>query len=275
MKFALVNNQRLEATPKTKGICPVCNAPVIAKCGDIKAHHWAHETKQDCKNDRWETEGQWHRNWKNQFPQDWQEQIVTINNEKNIADIKTPQGLVIEFQHSHITPEEQRARENAYQNMLWVVDGTRLKYDFPRFQKNIKGNKRDFLTIRNNIKVFDIHFYDEVFSKNWLHCSVPVVFDFLGEEKEEQANIFQKYLYFLLPRNKVIPDEFSAFLLYMPRKDFVSFIKNDWTLFYPELLSSILKIQKAKKEYYEKQRQIQQYYSIPIAANRFRNRRRF
>ena len=30
MKFALVNNQRLEATPKSKGICPVCNSPVIA-----------------------------------------------------------------------------------------------------------------------------------------------------------------------------------------------------------------------------------------------------
>ena len=30
-----------------------------------------------------------------------------------------------------------------------------------------------------------------------------------------------------------------------------------------------------KKEYYEKQRQIQQYYSIPIVASRFRNRRRF
>lgn len=109
MKFALVNNQRQEATPKTKGICPVCNAIVIAKCGDIKAHHWAHETKQGCRNDRWETEGQWHRNWKNKFPQDWQEQIMIINNEKNIADIKTHKGLVIEFQHSHITPEEQKA----------------------------------------------------------------------------------------------------------------------------------------------------------------------
>ena len=95
MKFAIVDNQRKEATSKTKGICPVCHTPVIAKCGDIKAHHWAHETKQDCKNDRWETEGQWHRNWKNKFPSEWQEQIVNFNNEKNVADIKTPNNLVI------------------------------------------------------------------------------------------------------------------------------------------------------------------------------------
>ncbi len=275
MKFALVNNQRQEAKPKLKGICPVCNSPVIAKCGTIKAHHWAHETKQNCKNDRWETEGQWHRNWKNQFPVEWQEQIIIVDNEKNVADIRTPKGLVIEFQHSHITPEEQKARETAYKDMLWVVDGTRLKYDFPRFQKKVKEYNKEFLKIRENIKLFSIDFYDEVFPKNWINCSVPIVFDFLGEEKEEQANVFQKYLYFLLPRNKVMPDEFSAYLLYIPRKDFIPLIKNEWELFYPKLLSSITEIQKAKSELYEKQKRMQQYYSIPIAANRFRNRRRF
>lgn len=123
-------------------------------------------------------------------------------------------------------------------------------------------------------------FYDEVFPKNWLNCSVPVVFDFLGEETEEKATTFQKYLYFLLPRNKVIPDEFSAFLFYLPRKYFTSFIKNmDWSDFYSKMVSSIIEIQKEKQKNYEKQRQMQQYYSIPIAANRLfnskRNRRKF
>ncbi len=275
MKFALVNNQRQEATPKTKGTCPVCNSPVIAKCGTIKAHHWAHETKQNCKNDRWETEGQWHRNWKNQFPQEWQEQIVIVNNEKNVADIKTPQGLVIEFQHSHITPEEQKARETAYKYMLWVVDGTRLKYDFPRFQKRVKENKYEFLKIRDTIKLFSIDFYDEVFPKNWLNSSVPIVFDFLGEENEEQANIFQKYLYFLLPRDKVKPDDFSAFLFYIPRKDFIPLIKNEWELFYPKLLSSITEIQKAKKMYYKYYKDLRKRVVTNRIFIKCRNRRRF
>lgn len=266
MKFALVNNKRCEPIPKTKGICPVCNSVVIAKCGQLKAHHWAHETKQNCKNDRWETEGEWHRNWKNKFPIEFQEKIIIINNEKNIADIQTDKGLIIEFQHSHIDPKEQKNRENAYKNMIWVVDGTRLKYDFSRFKKRVTENCREFLKIRNNIKVFSIDFYDEVFPKNWINCSVPVVFDFLGLEEEEKAEIFQKYLYFLLPRDEVKPDDFSAFLLYLPRKDFFSLINKDWEWFYPKLLSGILEIQKAKE--IRNKRQPQSIFYFPI--RRFR-----
>ena len=246
MKFALVNNERCEPTPKTRGICPVCNGAVIAKCGKLKAHHWAHAKKQDCKNDRWETEGEWHRNWKNKFPIECQEKIILANEVKNIADVQTNKGLVIEFQHSHMDSEEQRARENAYKNMIWVVDGTRLKYDFPRFKKNVRDNSRLFLEIRKNVKLFSVDFCDEVFPKNWINCSVPVVFDFLGLEDEEKADVFQKYLYLLLPKQK--SNDFSAFMLYLPRTMFIPLINNEWELFYPKLVSSIIDIQKAKKE---------------------------
>ena len=251
MKFALVNNQRQEAIPKTKGICPGCNAPVIAKCGTKRVHHWAHETKQDCKNDRWEKEGPWHQNWKSQFPQDWQEQIMIINNEKNIADIKTPQGLVIEFQHSHITPEEQKAREEAYKNMIWVVDGTRLKQDFIRFQERvIKKRYLYFILYKKNWKLFSINSYCEVFPKNWIASSVPVIFDFLGQEKEENSDKFRKYLYCLLPVNKIKRNERTAFLFFMPRKDFIPFIiNNEWNNFYDKLQADIWeRILEDKKE---------------------------
>ncbi len=50
-----------------------------------------------------------------------------------MADVRTDKGLVIEFQHSYINPEERRQRENFYKNMIWIVDGTRLQRDFPRF----------------------------------------------------------------------------------------------------------------------------------------------
>lgn len=248
MKFALVNNERYEPIPKTRGICPVCGGVVIAKCGKLKAHHWAHETKQGCRNDRWETEGEWHRNWKNKFPIECQEKIILANEVKNIADVQTNKGLVIEFQHSHMDSEEQRARESAYKNMIWVVDGTRLKYDFPRFQKNIKHNSVLFLEIRKNIKLFCVYFCDEVFPKNWTNCTVPVVFDFLGLEDEEKTDVFQRYLYFLLPRTKVKESDTSAFLLYLPRKNFLPLINSEWESFYAELISSIIKIQKAKRE---------------------------
>ena len=39
----------------------------------------------------------------------------------------TVHNLVIEFQHSHMDAQERTSREKFYKNMVWVVDGTRLK----------------------------------------------------------------------------------------------------------------------------------------------------
>lgn len=58
--------------------------------------------------------------------------------EKHIADVCTKYGLVIEFQHSYICPEESLSRERFYKNMVWVVYVTRLQRDFVRF---VRGSK--------------------------------------------------------------------------------------------------------------------------------------
>ena len=108
MKFAIVDNVRREAEPGIKGRCPVCNAECIAKCGQFKINHWAHKSKHNCDN-WWESETPWHRKWKDKFPKEWQEVIDydLETGEKHIADVRTDTGLVIEFQHSAIKPEEQ------------------------------------------------------------------------------------------------------------------------------------------------------------------------
>ena len=90
MKYALVDNQKKEAEKGLKGLCPICQQPVIAKCGKFKINHWAHKSLEHCDN-WWENETEWHRQWKNTFPVEWQE-IVAIDEktgEKHIADIKT------------------------------------------------------------------------------------------------------------------------------------------------------------------------------------------
>ena len=133
MRYALVDNQKTEAKKGLKGLCPGCMQPVIAKCGEHKMHHWAHVSVESCDS-WWEPETEWHRFWKDKFPKEWQE-IFLIDprtGEKHVADVRTPQGLVIEFQHSHIDPEERISREKFYKNMVWVVDGTRLKNDYKR-----------------------------------------------------------------------------------------------------------------------------------------------
>jgi competence protein CoiA len=144
MKFAKVDNKRIEATKGATGICPVCGSEVIARCGEKNIHHWSHKTK--CSDHWWENETEWHRNWKNQFPKEWQE-IVHFDDsgEKHIADIKTPENWVVEFQHSAIKPEERRSRNEFYNkdsNLIWVVDGTRRKTDLKQFKDELEfGNE--------------------------------------------------------------------------------------------------------------------------------------
>jgi len=47
MRFALLNDKRIEATKGAKGVCPCCGSELVAKCGEIKVHHWSHKKKCD------------------------------------------------------------------------------------------------------------------------------------------------------------------------------------------------------------------------------------
>lgn len=174
MKFALVDGERCEPQPKLTGLCPACGEPVTARCGKQRIWHWAHKGRLIC-DPWWEPEGDWHRAWKNQFPAAWQEVPLRSKStsELHIADIRTPNGLVIEFQHSAIEPAEQDARETFYGNMLWIVDGTRLKRDRPR----IDWNLFQWWKLKEGA-VHTSHFPDEFLPRRWLQRAAPVLFDF-------------------------------------------------------------------------------------------------
>lgn len=109
-----------------KAICPLCNGTLIGKCGEIYVKHWQHHQSRNC--DPWkEHETPWHRMWKAKFPDHWQEIIIEYKSEKHIADIKTPAGLVIEFQNSFISSSTINVREKFYENMVWVVNAKTFK----------------------------------------------------------------------------------------------------------------------------------------------------
>ena len=140
MKYSIVDGLKVEAKPQLKGTCNYCGAEMIAKCGRHKIWHWAHKSRADCDS-WWESEGEWHRNWKNHFPFDWQE-IIHIDEstgEKHIADVKNPYGLVIEFQNSNIKPEEKESREDFYKEMIWVVNGNRGDLTEAYFNMGLSG----------------------------------------------------------------------------------------------------------------------------------------
>ena len=120
MKYAFVNGIKQEASKGINGQCLCCGAEVIAKCGNIRIAHWAHKNNEKCPYSMKEPKTPWHGDWQNHFSKEWQEVkcIDEETGEVHIADIKTPNGLVVEFQHSAIQAEERLARERFHKNMV-------------------------------------------------------------------------------------------------------------------------------------------------------------
>jgi competence CoiA-like predicted nuclease len=127
MQFAIINGERVRPQKGLRGACQNCGGVLIAKCGNYVIHHWAHLTRKHCDS-WWEPETEWHRAWKNNFPDNFQEAILfnPETGEKHIADLKSDNGNIVEFQHSPIAEEERLSREDFYlkfgKNMTWVLD---------------------------------------------------------------------------------------------------------------------------------------------------------
>jgi competence CoiA-like predicted nuclease len=123
--WALAGEERIRANPNTRARCPSCNAETIPKCGEINIWHWAHKSTAEC--DPWhENETLWHINWKERFPDKWQE--VPLGPHR--ADIQTPQNIVIEFQRSPISTIQIKEREAFYGDMLWILNGADFTSNF-------------------------------------------------------------------------------------------------------------------------------------------------
>ncbi|MBT4968579.1 MAG: hypothetical protein HOM80_06195 [Bacteroidetes bacterium] len=159
MKYAIVNNKRSIPQKHLKGSCPLCTLQVIPITGPKRIHHWRHfPSKSTC--DLWkESESEWHRAWKNKFPDEWQEVIrhdpVTL--EKHIADIFHPRKeLVIEFQHSPISLVEIKSRELFYGKLCWVLDFTHKPLIID-FETNILDSINLSISNLSNI----LHDYDQ------------------------------------------------------------------------------------------------------------------
>lgn len=124
-----LNGNRILPEKGKMGTCQLCVNEVKAYCGEININHWRHTNLSQC--DSWkENESEWHREWKNEFPKDWQEVIISNHNEKHIADIKTPNGLILELQNSSISSSTIKIRENFYSKIIWLINANKFKDNF-------------------------------------------------------------------------------------------------------------------------------------------------
>lgn len=121
---------KILAEPQAWATCPGCGARVIAKCGEINVWHWAHEADSDC--DPWsEGESAWHAGWKQQVHSGRCEVVMR----QHRADIVGHKGVVIELQHSSLSPSEVREREEFYKNLIWIIDASEFADNFSFLRK--------------------------------------------------------------------------------------------------------------------------------------------
>lgn len=192
MKFAIVDGQRREACPGLTGNCPTCDAPVLARCGSIRVWHWSHVGRRTC-DAWWEHETPWHRAWKACFPLDWQEVVFkAASGERHVADVATPTGWTLEFQHSHLAAAERMARDAFYPRLLWVVDGQRRQQDREQFFAAVCAGQRH---AEHPLWWIERH---GALLRDWCGGRTAVFFDF-GQESEFDA----QYLWYLVPGSEL------------------------------------------------------------------------
>jgi len=125
--IAIVEAQRMMAAPGLIGKCQLCGNKMIAKCGDIRVWHWAHEA--NISNCTYKPMTQWHYDWQNRFDVELRE-IRRGNN--TVSDILRSDGMVsIEFQNSPFDFQYIQKKEANTPAVLWVVN---LKEQYERGQ---------------------------------------------------------------------------------------------------------------------------------------------
>lgn len=149
---------------------------MTAKCGQQRVHHRAHRTA--ICDEWWEPETQWHRDWKNEFPEDWQETRITApDGDFHIADVRTPGGTVLEFQHSPLSAVDRQSRETFYGRMAWIVDGRRKENDLPAFWHLLSFTTPDYGKMRG----WRLPLRRLPLIETWIVAASPVYLDFGGE----------------------------------------------------------------------------------------------
>lgn len=107
--------------------CPCCGSKMVLRMGDIRIHHFAHPSDSICR-DTWHYDmTEWHYEWQNRFPKEYQEIVKTKDGQKHRADVLIEsEKVVFEFQHSPLSPDEFEDRNSFYNSLgykvIWIFD---------------------------------------------------------------------------------------------------------------------------------------------------------
>jgi competence CoiA-like predicted nuclease len=195
---------------KDKIKCEVCDSVLVPKKGNIKIHHYAHKSgNQEC--DSWapkfksENEQNWHILWQNFFKDneygDLECVIKKENNNKlkcHRADIITKTNYIIEIQHSNISDNDVKEREEFYgENLIWIIDGRGDNFNFVFYTENnyyIGSYHKEFIySFERNVFIdTDYGLFELIKTLNNRYCIVKRVNKKLKSECKKLTKCFDK-----------------------------------------------------------------------------------
>lgn len=226
MLYANVNGEKRRAEKGLKGSCIGCGSDVIAKCGNIMIHHWAHKPgTEDCDSFK-DNVGPWHLQWQDLVRKEYCEVVI----ENHRADIIGNNNKVIEVQSSPISTEDIACREEFYGDMIWVFDAT------DRFEL-IPVGKRIFFRFGR--------------TKHISHCKMPIFLDF-GSAIVEVESL-----------NDNCIKDVSGFGLCMSQKDFALRYLSDVLVQNPEFRKKTEPVLCWNKSYRYRQTKFQTQWTDP------------
>lgn len=191
-----------------KYYCPTCGEKLCLKKGNIKAHHFSHINTSNC--DGWHYDmSEWHSSWQKQFPIENQEIVFEVNGKKHRADVFI-NDTIIEFQHSKISYDEFKDRNDFYTSLgykvIWIFDATDsyFKGDIrEHFNNNYSWNNSLVQLTGYNNKLIDV--YLQEFTNIWtLHPDYKTV-SMWNDDLESYA-----YLHHVDEPASISPDSFLS-----------------------------------------------------------------
>lgn len=125
MHYAL--NDVGETIPAARGqtaTCPGCEETLVGKGGPIVKDYWSHRAGGDC--DPWldvaNKMSDFHIGWQELVVRGRREVRIVRDGRWHIADIVAADGQIVEVQHSSISVDKIKEREQFYGNMAWIWD---------------------------------------------------------------------------------------------------------------------------------------------------------
>lgn len=185
----------------------------------LRVPHFRHKRRGRCGCPDGETD--WHLEWKSHFDRIEENMGVDpVTGENNRADAVVGKDFVIEFQHSHISEEEQLNRERFYGSkggMVWVVDasGTRNVQRLERAIRQMEMVHSSLNEPFNEGHYVTALFPDEALPKLWMYRSVGVILDY-GHDRE---------LLYVLPSRREEGNESAVLCRWFKRNEVIERLK--------------------------------------------------